>query len=203
MTILRKFLGGLNVDIQRWICSKNPRHFKEAFEMARKEEISLRMSRRQGGNAEWGGNEKVPKYLEDKIARLELATRIARESMGDDDLLTALARRKAPARSESMKESKRSVNFKCFNCGEIGQLVRECPNQNTMVCKVCGDKRHIQRKIVLWGSLGKTPGSQELRVGGKKVVEWDMQRKIATICKFLKNNFSGGVVTIKINWDYL
>jgi hypothetical protein len=69
--------------------------------------------------------------------------------MGDDDQLTAFARKKAPARSESMKESKRSVNFKCFNCGEIGQLVRECPNQNTMVCKVCGDKRHIQRKIVL------------------------------------------------------
>ncbi len=63
------------MDVQRWVCIKNQRHFKKAFKMARKEEISLRMSRRQGGNAESGGNEKVLKYLEDKIARLELATR--------------------------------------------------------------------------------------------------------------------------------
>jgi hypothetical protein len=72
MTILRKFLGGLNKDIQRWVCSRNPGNFEEAFEIARKEEINLRMSRRKGGNAEWGGNEKVPKYLEDTLARLEL-----------------------------------------------------------------------------------------------------------------------------------
>jgi hypothetical protein len=50
MTILRKFLEGLNGDIQRWVCSRNPRNFEEAFKIARKEEINLRMSRRQGGN---------------------------------------------------------------------------------------------------------------------------------------------------------
>jgi hypothetical protein len=37
----------------------------------------------------------------------------------------------------------------------------------------------IQRKIVLSGSLGKPPQSQELSVAGKNVVEWAMQRKIA------------------------
>ena len=69
------------------ICSKNPRHCEEAFEMARKN---------QGGNTEWGGNEKVLQYLEDTIARLELSTRNTRESIGEDDLLTAFAGKKSP-----------------------------------------------------------------------------------------------------------
>jgi hypothetical protein len=86
MTILRKFLGGLNGDIQRWVCSRNPRNFEEAFEIARKEEVNLRMSRRKGGNAEWEGNEKVPKYLEDTLARLELLTRNLNGNIGDEEL---------------------------------------------------------------------------------------------------------------------
>ena len=86
MTILRKFLGGLNGDIQRWVCSRNPRNFEEAFEIARKEESNLRMSRRKGGNAEWGGNEKIPKYFEDTLARLELLTRNLNGNIGDEEL---------------------------------------------------------------------------------------------------------------------
>jgi hypothetical protein len=82
MTILRKFLGGLNGDIQRWVCSRNPRNFEEAFEIARKEEINLRMSRRKGGNAEYEGNEKVPKYLEDTLAQLLTRNR----NIGDEEL---------------------------------------------------------------------------------------------------------------------
>jgi hypothetical protein len=86
MTILRNFLGGLNGDIQRWVCSRNPGNFEEAFQIARKEEINLRMSRRKGGNAEWGGNEKVPKYLEDTLVRLEQLTRNLNGNIGDEEL---------------------------------------------------------------------------------------------------------------------
>ena len=60
MTILRKFLGGLNGDIQRWVCSKNPRHFEEAFQMARQEEVNLRISRQQGGMQNGEGARKCP-----------------------------------------------------------------------------------------------------------------------------------------------
>ncbi len=105
MTILKKFVGGLNGNIQERVCSKNPRRFEEAFEMARKEDINLRMCRRQGGNEEWRGNEKIPKYLEDTIARLGLATINARESMGNDDVLTAFSEKKSqPDQNQERKE---------------------------------------------------------------------------------------------------
>jgi hypothetical protein len=84
ITILRKFLGGINGVIQRRVCSRNPSNFKEAFEIARKEEINLRMSRR--GNAEWGGKEKEPKYLEVTLARLELLTRNLNGNIWDEEI---------------------------------------------------------------------------------------------------------------------
>ncbi len=46
----------------------------------------MKMSKRQGENAEWGGNGKVPTYLEGGIARLELGTKNARKSIGDDEI---------------------------------------------------------------------------------------------------------------------
>ena len=85
-TIFRKFLGGSNKDIQRWVCSRNPGNFEEAFKIARQEEINWRMSGRQRGSAEWGENGKVPEYLEDTVARLELLTRNLNGNIGDEEL---------------------------------------------------------------------------------------------------------------------
>ena len=76
--------------------------------MARREEINLRMSRRQGGNTEWGGNEKVSKVLENTIARLELATRNARESICDDDLLKAFGEIKLQPDQNRERNKKRA-----------------------------------------------------------------------------------------------
>ena len=69
----------------------------------------MRMSRRrQRGNTEWGGNLKVSKVLEDTIARLELATRNARESIDDDDLLTAFGKIK-PQPDQNRKRNKKKA----------------------------------------------------------------------------------------------
>lgn len=65
-------LSGLNGEIQRWVCSKNPGNFDEAFAEARREEENVLMSRRQGKNLEGGDNEKIPKHIEEAIARLEV-----------------------------------------------------------------------------------------------------------------------------------
>ena len=94
MTVLRQFLSGLNGEIQRWMCSKNPGNFDLAFSEARREENNVLMSRRQGRGLEGGGSEKIPKHIEEAIARLELVTRRARECTGEeegDSLLAAYA----------------------------------------------------------------------------------------------------------------
>jgi hypothetical protein len=85
MTVLRQFLSGLNGEIQRWVCSKNPGNFDEAFAEARREEDNVLMSRRQGKGLEGGGSEKIPKHIEDAFARLELVTRRAKGYSGEND----------------------------------------------------------------------------------------------------------------------
>ena len=94
LTVMRQFLRGLNGEVQRWVCSKNPKNFDEAFAEARREESNVKLSKQQDRNAGMGKNDVVPKYIEDTIARLELATRRARESAGEEDsLLSAYAGR--------------------------------------------------------------------------------------------------------------
>lgn len=77
MTIMCQFLSGLNGDIQRWVCSKNPRNFDEAFVEGRKEENNVRLSKRKERNSGAEGYDKVPRHIKDTIERMELVARRA------------------------------------------------------------------------------------------------------------------------------
>lgn len=157
--MIRQFIGGLNADIQRWVCSKDPASLDDAVEAAVLEERAVAWARKKGDASGTKADPTATSWLT-KLANA--ARQLGLQPEGDDleeDLLQAFA---------GIKKGGQARALECFKCGKIGHMRAECPNQgaarktgaNGRKCQHCDKRGHSEDDCFVkkYGTPVRKPG---------------------------------------------